>query len=48
MILARHGEKVNAYRIFMGKRERKIILVTSRHRCEDNIKMDLRKVGRSD
>ena len=35
----------NAYRVLVGKREGKRPLGKSRHRCEDNIKMDLREVG---
>jgi hypothetical protein len=31
------------YRTLVGKSERKRPLKTSGHRCEDNIKMDLRK-----
>jgi hypothetical protein len=46
MILAGHvariGEKRNAYRIFVGKRERKRPLGKPRRRWVDNIKMDLR------
>jgi hypothetical protein len=37
-----NGEKRNAYRIFVGKPEGKIPLGRPRHRCVDNIKMDLR------
>jgi hypothetical protein len=29
----------------VGKSERKIPLGRPRHRCEDNIRMDLRKIG---
>jgi len=32
----------NAYNILVGKPERKRALVNPRHRCEDNIRMDLR------
>jgi hypothetical protein len=36
------GEKMNAYRIFVGKPEGKRPLGRPRRRWEDNIKMDLR------
>jgi hypothetical protein len=36
-------EKRNAYRILVGKLERKRPL--GRHRWEDNIRMDLREIG---
>jgi hypothetical protein len=39
--VARMGEKMNAYRILMGKPEGK----RPRRRWEDNIKMDLREIG---
>jgi hypothetical protein len=39
------GEKRNAYRIWVGKPERKIPLGKPRRRWEDNIKMDLRETG---
>jgi hypothetical protein len=35
------GEKRNAYIILVGKPEGKRSLRRARHRCEDNIKMDL-------
>ena len=35
----------NAYRVFVGKPERKRPLGRLRHRWEDNIKMDLRVEG---
>jgi hypothetical protein len=35
----------NAYRIFVGKTERKIPLGRPRRRWVDNINMDLREVG---
>jgi hypothetical protein len=41
-----YGEKRNAYRIFVGKREGKRPLGRTRHRWEDNIKMDFREIGR--
>jgi hypothetical protein len=37
-------EKRNAFRILMGKPEGKRALGRPRRRCEDNIKMDLRKI----
>jgi hypothetical protein len=39
------GEKLNAYKILVGKPEGKIPLRTPRCRWEDNIKMDLREIG---
>jgi hypothetical protein len=39
------GEKKNAYSISVGKSEGKRPLGRSRHRLEDNIKMDLREDG---
>jgi hypothetical protein len=41
------GEKRNAYRILVGKQERKRPLGRPRCRREDNIKTDLRETGRS-
>jgi len=35
----------NAYRIYVGKSEVKRLLTRRRLRWEDNIKMDLRKIG---
>jgi hypothetical protein len=40
-----HGEKMNVYRILVGKPEGKRNLGRSRSRWEDNIKMDLREIG---
>jgi hypothetical protein len=40
-----NGEKRNAYRILMGKPERKRPLVRPRRRRMENIKMDLREIG---
>jgi hypothetical protein len=37
--------KWNAYRILVGKTEGKRPLERSRHRWEDNIRMDLREIG---
>jgi hypothetical protein len=39
------GGKRNAYRILVGKPEGKRQLRRPRHRCVDNIKMDLREIG---
>jgi hypothetical protein len=39
------GEKWNAYRILVGKPERKRPLGRPRRRWVDNIKMDLREIG---
>jgi hypothetical protein len=40
-----NGEKTNAYRILVGKREGNTLLGRPRHRWVDNIKMDLREIG---
>jgi hypothetical protein len=40
--VARMGEKGNAYGILAGKPEGKRPLGRQRHRCVDNIKIDLR------
>jgi hypothetical protein len=40
-----NGEKRNAYRILVGKPERKRPLGRPRCRCEDNIRMDLKEKG---
>jgi hypothetical protein len=42
--VVRMGEKWNAYRILMGKPEGKRPLGRRRHKCEDNIKIGLRKI----
>jgi hypothetical protein len=42
---ARLWEKMNAYRIFLGKPEGKRPLGRARCRWVDNIKMDLREIG---
>jgi hypothetical protein len=42
------GEKRNAYRLLIGKPERKRPLGRPRRRWVDNIRMDLGDVGRSD
>jgi hypothetical protein len=39
------GEKRNAYRILVGKPERKRPLGRPRRRWDDNIKLDLREIG---
>jgi hypothetical protein len=39
------GEKMNAYRVLVGKIEGKIPLGTERPRWVDNIKMDLGEIG---
>jgi hypothetical protein len=39
------GEKMNAYRILVGKPEGKRPLRRPRRRWVDNIKMDLREIG---
>jgi hypothetical protein len=41
-----NGAKRNAYRILVGKPEGKRPLGRPRRRCMDNIKMDLREIGR--
>jgi hypothetical protein len=40
-----NGEKLNAYRILVGKPEGNRPLRRPRHRWVDNIKMDLREIG---
>jgi len=40
------GERRVVCRVLVGKHEVKRPLGRSRHRCEDNIKMDLQEVGR--
>ena len=42
--IARLGEMRGAYRVFVGKLERKRLLGTPRRRREDNIKMNLQEV----
>ncbi|KAJ4441752.1 hypothetical protein ANN_11610 [Periplaneta americana] len=43
--VARMGKSRNAYRLLVGRREGRKSLEIPRRRWEDNIKMDLRKVG---
>jgi hypothetical protein len=43
--VARIGEKRNAYRILVGKPERRRPLGRPKRRWVDNIKMDLREIG---
>jgi hypothetical protein len=43
--VVRMGEKMNAYRILVGKPEGKKPLGRPRRRWVDNIKMDLRAIG---
>jgi hypothetical protein len=38
------GEKMNAYRILVGKPEEKILLGILKHRWEDNIKIDFKGI----
>jgi hypothetical protein len=45
--VARMGEMRNSYKILVGKTEGKRPLGRSRRRWEDNITMDLRKIGRN-
>jgi hypothetical protein len=46
--IARMGEKRYAYRLLVGKRERKTLLGRPRHWRVDNIRMDLGEVGWGD
>jgi hypothetical protein len=41
-----YGEKRNASRIWVVKRKEKGVLQRSRHRWVDNIKMDIKEIGR--
>ena len=43
--VTRTGERRGAYRVLVGKPERNGTLGRPRHRWEDNIRMDLKKVG---
>jgi hypothetical protein len=40
-----HGQMRNAYKILATKSEEKKPYGETRHRCEDNIRMDLREIG---
>jgi hypothetical protein len=44
-LLARIGKKRNACRVLVGKPEGKRLLARPRRRWEDNIKIDLGKIG---
>jgi hypothetical protein len=44
-LVARMGEKRNAYRLFVGKQEGKRPLERPRRRWVDNIRMDLEEEG---
>jgi hypothetical protein len=46
--VARLGERRGAYKVLVGKPERKRQVVRPRHRLEDNIKIDLLEVGWGD
>jgi hypothetical protein len=41
-----YGARRGAYRALVGKPEGRISLERPRHRWEDNIKIDLREIGR--
>jgi hypothetical protein len=43
--IARTAKSRGAYRVLIGKTEERRPLGRQRHKCEDNIKMDLREVG---
>jgi hypothetical protein len=43
--VARIGEKINPYRILVGKPEGKRPLGRPRRTCVDNIRIDLREIG---
>jgi hypothetical protein len=43
--VARMGERRGRYKMLVGKHEGKRPLRRPRHRCDDNIKMDLQEVG---
>jgi hypothetical protein len=42
------GQRRNAYKIWIGKSEGKRPLGRPRHRWEDNIRMDIEKIGWED
>jgi hypothetical protein len=39
------GDRRGAYRVLVGRSDEKRLLAKPRHRWEDNIKMDIQKVG---
>jgi hypothetical protein len=43
--VARMGNKRNAYRLLVGKPEGKQPLSRPKHKCMDNIKIDLGEIG---
>ena len=43
--VAREGERRGVCRVFVGKSDGKRLLARTRHRWEENIKMDLQEVG---
>jgi hypothetical protein len=43
--IAQMGEKINEYRLLVGKPMGKVPLGRPRRRCVDNIKMDLGEIG---
>ena len=45
--VVRMGDRRGVHRVLVGKPEGKRPLGRTRHRCEDNIKMDLQEVGES-
>jgi hypothetical protein len=42
---SKHGEKMNAYRLFIGRQEGKEPLGRARRRLDDNIVVDLKEMG---
>jgi len=46
--VARMGERRSVNRVLVGKPERKRLLGRSRHKWEDDIKMDVQEVGCGD
>lgn len=43
--VARAGDRRDACRVLVGKRDGRRLLEKLRHRCEDNIKMDIQERG---
>lgn len=43
--VARREQKKNANRVLVRKPERKRLLGSPRRRCEDNVKMDRKRIG---